>query len=139
MRILFLCVANSARSQMAEGLARAILGPLIVAQSAGSHPSHLHPMAVDAMAEVGIDISHHVSKSVDNVDPASVDTVITLCDEEVCPAWVGPAARLHWPLPDPAAGAEDPGAERARFRAVREEIATRLQALAAELQSVRST
>ena len=86
---------------MAEGLARAILGPLIVAQSAGSHPSHLHPMAVDAMAEVGIDISHHVSKSVDNVDPASVDTVITLCDEEVCPAWVGPAARLHWPLPDP--------------------------------------
>ena len=124
---------------MAEGLARAMLGAQAFVQSAGSHPSRIHPMAIDVMAEIGVDISRHVSKSVDTVDPASVDTVITPCDEEVCPAWVGRATRLHWPLPDPAAGNVNPTAELARFRAVREEIATRLQALAAELQSSRST
>ena len=124
---------------MAEGLARAMLGAQAFVQSAGSHPSPVHPMAIDVMAEIGVDISDHVSKSVNTVDPASVDTVITLCDDEICPAVLGRTARLHWPLPDPAAGAEDPAAELARFRAVREEIATRLQALTAELRSSRST
>ena len=71
---------------MAEGLARALLGPHTLIQSAGSHPSRVHPMAIEVMAEIGIDISHHRSKSVDTLAPASIDTVITLCDEEVCPA-----------------------------------------------------
>ena len=74
---------------MAEGLARAMLGAQAFVQSAGSHPSPVHPMAIDVMAEIGVDISDHVSKSVNTVDPASVDTVITLCDEEICPAWGG--------------------------------------------------
>ena len=83
--ILFLCVANSARSQMAEGLARAKFGERVRVQSAGSEPSHVNPLAIDALREVGIDISSHRSKSVDTIDPSSVDLVITLCAEEVCP------------------------------------------------------
>jgi arsenate reductase len=85
MRILFLCVANSARSQMAEGLARRLFGAKAEVMSAGSAPVGLNPFAVEAMAEVGIDISGHRSKSVDEIDPGSLDMVITLCAEEVCP------------------------------------------------------
>src|SRR5688572_20610946 len=87
-RLLFLCVANSARSQMAEGLARSMLGAGVQVQSAGSKPSRVNPYAVEVMREIGIDIEGHFSKSVDDIDPASVDTVITLCAEEVCPVWV---------------------------------------------------
>src|SRR3954471_11421282 len=83
--LLFLCVANSARSQMAEGLARTLFGRLVRVQSAGSQPSRVNPYAVAAMREVGIDIAGHRSKSVDEIDPASVGAVITLCAEEVCP------------------------------------------------------
>jgi arsenate reductase len=126
--ILFLCVANSARSQMAEGLARTILGDAAEVQSAGSVPSRLHPLAVEIMAEIGIDISGQASKSVETIDPAGVDTVITLCAEEVCPAFLGKAERLHWPLPDPTAAATE--SERlARFRAVRNELRRRIDQL----------
>lgn len=131
MKVLFLCVANSARSQMAEGLARTLLGPGAFVQSAGSHPSRVNPLAIQALAEVGIDISRQRSKSVDEIDPATVDTVITLCAEEVCPVFLGRAVRLHWPLPDPA---QSIGAEEDRlqaFRGVRDEIRLRLQGLAA--------
>jgi len=130
--LLFLCVANSARSQMAEGLARRQFGDRARVQSAGSSPSRVSPYAVEVMAEIGVDVTGQASKSVATVDPASVDTVITLCDEEVCPAWTGHAVRrLHWGLPDPAA--LRPGASReealARFRAVRDELRTRLRDL----------
>src|SRR3546814_6829004 len=84
-RILFLCVANSARSQMAEGLTRQILGDRATVMSAGSAPSRVNPYAVEAMAEIGIDISGQRSKPVDDIDPAGVDLVVTLCAEEVCP------------------------------------------------------
>jgi arsenate reductase len=128
--ILFLCVANSARSQLGEGLARQRF-PGFRIQSAGSRPSRVNPHAIEALAEVGIDASAHTSKSVADIDPATVDLVITLCAEEVCPAFLGKAERLHWPIPDPAS--EDPtlGPEdlRARFRATRDEIARRLEAL----------
>jgi arsenate reductase len=97
-RILFLCVANSARSQMAEGLARAALGPNVEVLSAGSEPSVVNPYAIEAMAELSVDIGHHRSKSVDKVDPASLDMVITLCAEEVCPLLPGRVRRLHWAL-----------------------------------------
>lgn len=127
MRILFLCVANSARSQMAEGLARALLGPDVEVMSAGSSPSRVNPHAVEALAEIGIDIAHHRSKSVDTIDPGGVDLVITLCADEVCPVFLGRARRLHWPLPDPAA--TPPDAAPARFRAVRDELRKRLLAL----------
>ncbi len=125
--ILFLCVANSARSQMAEGLARARFGSAVPVESAGSRPSRLNPLAVAVMAEVGVDISGHESTGVDAVDPARVGTVVTLCAEEVCPAFLGDARRLHWPLPDPAGAAGSEEERRQRFRAVRDEIARRLE------------
>ena len=127
MRLLFLCVANSARSQMAEGLARHLLGDAITVQSAGSSPSRVHPFAVQAMAEIGIDISAQHSKSVDTIDPATVDTVITLCAEEVCPVFLGNVERRHWPLPDPAALPGDTALD--GFRQVRDELAQRIRQL----------
>jgi arsenate reductase len=131
--ILFLCVANSARSQLGEGLARQLF-PGFRIQSAGSRPSRVNPYAIEALAEAGIDAGSQSSKSVQDIDPATVDLVITLCVEEVCPAFLGRAERLHWPIPDPAS--EDPAlspeALRARFREAREEIRRRLEALGRE-------
>ncbi|HLO66577.1 MAG TPA: arsenate reductase ArsC [Holophaga sp.] len=132
-RLLFLCVANSARSQMAEGLARRLF-PGFQVQSAGSRPSSVNPRAVEALAEWGIDASGHRSKSVQDIDPASVDLVVTLCAEEVCPLFLGGAERLHWPIPDPAS--DDPALTaddlRRRFRAGRDEIQRRLERLGRE-------
>ena len=127
--LLFLCVANSARSQMAEGLARARFGDRARIASAGSSPATVNPFAIAALDEVGIDISGHRSKGVDEIDPATVDLVVTLCAEEVCPAFLGTARRLHWPLPDPAGGAGSDAERLDGFRAVRDEIARRLEAL----------
>ncbi|GLH70331.1 protein-tyrosine-phosphatase [Geothrix rubra] len=131
--ILFLCVANSARSQMAEGLARQMF-PGFRIQSAGSRPSRVNPYALEALAEQGIDATTHTSKSVETIDPATVDLVITLCAEEVCPLFLGKAERLHWPIPDPAS--DDPSLApeelRARFRAGRDEIRRRLETLKEE-------
>ena len=127
--ILFLCVANSARSQMAEGLARRRLGDAVRVQSAGSRPSSVNPLAIRVMNEVGIDISGHQSKSVESIDPASVDMVVTLCADEVCPAFLGQARRVHWPLSDPAGAFGDEEDRLRRFRDVRDEIARRLEQL----------
>jgi protein-tyrosine-phosphatase/N-acetylglutamate synthase-like GNAT family acetyltransferase len=126
--VLFLCVANSARSQMAEGLARSLFGSRVRVQSAGSQPSQVNPNAIAAMREIGIDITRHRSKSIDDIDPASVSSVITLCAEEVCPVWPGKLARLHWPIPDPATGAAE--TMLVRFRAARDEIRRKLWAFA---------
>ena len=134
-RLLFLCVANSARSQMAEGLARAMFGERVEVESAGSAPSQVNPYAVLAMAEVGIDLSSHRSKSVTTIDASRIDVVITLCAEEVCPVVLGGARRLHWPIPDPAS--TDPGLSReellARFRNARDTLRAKLEAFAGEL------
>ena len=131
--ILFLCVANSARSQMAEGLARQMF-PDFRIQSAGSRPSRVNPYAIEVLAEAGIDLTGHTSKSVETIGPASVDLVITLCAEEVCPLFLGKAERLHWPIPDPAS--DDPTLtpedQRVRFRAGRDEIRRRLARLKEE-------
>jgi protein-tyrosine-phosphatase/catechol 2,3-dioxygenase-like lactoylglutathione lyase family enzyme len=131
--ILFLCVANSARSQMAEGLARDLFGDAVRVQSAGSEPSRVNPFAVQAMAEVGVDLSSHSSKSVQTIDPASVDLVITLCAEEVCPVFLSRAPRMHWPLQDPDRKHEDLS-EEARlqhFRVARDQLRGRLDVLKA--------
>jgi arsenate reductase (thioredoxin) len=132
--VLFLCVANSARSQMAEGLARMIFGDRASVQSAGSQPSRVNPYAIEVMHEVGADIAAHTSKSVETVDPATVDTVITLCAEEVCPMFLGAARRLHWPVPDPAS--PDPAIPRdemlQRFRDARDAIRAKLEVFAAK-------
>ena len=131
--LLFLCVANSARSQMAEGLARARFGSRARVASAGSSPTAVNPLAVAALDEIGIDIRGQRSTSVGDVDPATVDVVVTLCAEEVCPVLPGRVRRLHWPLRDPA-GATGSDAERLeRFRSVRDDIARRLTGLDADL------
>jgi len=132
--VLFLCVANSARSQMAEGLARKLFGDRVLVRSAGSEPSVVNPYAIEVMREVGIDLSTHHSKSVNSIDPASVDTVITLCAEEVCPVFLGKVRRLHWPIPDPAS--KDTSIPREemlmRFRTARATIQELLERFAME-------
>lgn len=131
--VLFLCVANSARSQMAEGLARQLFGDAVRVQSAGSSPSRVNPFAVEAMAELGIDLSTHTSKSVQTIDPERVDLVITLCAEEVCPVLLSSAARMHWPLQDPDRKHEDlsDAGRLHHFRVARDQIRGRLEVLEA--------
>ncbi len=128
--ILFLCVANSARSQMAEGLARRSYGDRARVQSAGSRPSSVHPLAIQVMDELGIDIRGHQSKSVESIDPQSVDTVVTLCADEVCPAFLSEAHRIRWPLSDPTGTVGEEENRLRRFREARDEIARRLELLA---------
>ena len=130
MKILFMCVANSARSQLAEGLARHIFGAKAVVESAGSKPGQLNPFAVQAMKEIGIDISSHYSKSVDELAPefvAGLDYVITLCAEEVCPVIISKATKLHWPFPDPAGKGTTDEERLAQFRVARDNIKARLE------------
>ncbi|MCO4773408.1 MAG: arsenate reductase ArsC [Deltaproteobacteria bacterium] len=142
--VLFLCVANSARSQMAEGLARDLLGPDVLVQSAGSAPSRVNPYAIAAMAELGIDLGTHSSKAVTGIDPATVDLVITLCAEEVCPVFLSEADRLHWPLQDPDRKGEilTDDERLAHFRTARDIIKLKLISLrdsrAQELETVRA-
>ncbi|MGB0220651.1 MAG: arsenate reductase ArsC [Sinimarinibacterium flocculans] len=132
-KMLFLCVANSARSQMAEGLARRRFGDRAEVVSAGSQPSRVNPLAVEVMQEIGIDIRSHHSKSVDTLDAAHFDLVITLCADEVCPLLPGTVRRLHWPIPDPAAvdAQADRGAALQAFRDARDAIDARLQTIRA--------
>lgn len=130
MNILFLCVANSARSQMAEGLAKYIFGNIHTVQSAGSKPTHLSTHAIEVLREIGIDISKNESKSIADVDASKVDLVITLCEEEVCPAFLGKAKKIHWPLPDPArVSMTDNTGRLIEFRKIRDEIRNRLEEL----------
>ncbi len=124
--ILFLCVANSARSQMAEGIARSLAPAGVRVSSAGSLPSRVNPLAIQALDESGIDIRGQHSKSVDTIPPESVDAVITLCAEEVCPVFLGKAKRVHWGLPDPAGAGGSEDAKLRAFRAVRDELRRRL-------------
>jgi len=126
--VLFLCVANSARSQMAEGIARALAPPDVTVWSAGSRPARVRPEAIAVLREIGIDISTHRSKSVETIPSGEIDTVITLCAEEECPVFLGQARRLHWGLPDPAAAEGDEAARLAAFRQVRDELRRRLSA-----------
>lgn len=127
-RILFLCVANSARSQMAEGWARS-LAPDAEVYSAGSEPAVVNPLAIEVMGEVGVDLTGHRSKNFDDVPFERVETVVTLCAEEVCPVLPGDVERIHWPIEDPAAVEGDREAKLQAFRAARDEIRRRLNSL----------
>jgi arsenate reductase len=127
--ILFLCVANSARSQMAEGVARFLAPPGVTISSAGSSPASVHPQAVQVLKEIDIDISGHRSKGLDSIDGGSVDAVITLCADEACPLYLGKAHRVHWGLPDPAGATGTDGTRLDAFRAVRDELLLRLKVL----------
>ena len=117
---------------MAEGFARIWFGSQVRVQSAGSQSAFLHPTAVKAMAEIGIDISHQHSKAVDTIDPADIHTVITLCAEEVCPAYLGEAEQRHWPIPDPAWHGISSEEQLQNFREARDEIARYLKVFATD-------
>ncbi|MCB0368275.1 MAG: arsenate reductase ArsC [Bdellovibrionales bacterium] len=131
MNILFMCVANSARSQMAEGLANKIFVEMAVIQSAGSHPKSVNEYAIKAMGEIGIDISNQYSKSIEDLSAdfiSNIDYIITLCAEEVCPnLYSKEAQRLHWPLKDPAAQSGFEQEKMNEFREVRNQIEERIK------------
>lgn len=127
--LLFLCVANSARSQMAEGMARALAPDGVTVESAGSRPTEPRPEALAALREVGITPAGHRSKGLEAIDIDSVQLVVTLCAEEVCPTILRPTPRLHWPIDDPAAIEGDDATRAAAFARARDEIRTRLYVL----------
>jgi len=128
-RVLFLCTHNSARSQMAEGLLRTIGGDRFEVHSAGTEATRVRPLAIKAMAELGIDISDQTSKTLDRYVEERFDYVITVCDDanESCPIFPNAAHRVHWSLPDPskATGTEDQ--QVAVYRAVRDDLRARIQ------------
>ncbi len=126
-QVLVLCTGNSARSQMAEGLINAQLADRFVAQSAGTQPAgYVHPQAIAALREIGIDISRHRSKSADEFRPVPFDVVITVCDDaaENCPVWLGAGQRVHLSFPDPAAAPVEQQPQ--QFRAVRDALSDQL-------------
>ncbi|MBE3568223.1 MAG: arsenate reductase ArsC [Thermogemmatispora sp.] len=135
-RVLVLCTANSARSQMAEGLLRTLAGNQLEVASAGIAPSQVHPLARRVMAERGIDISAQHAKSVDEFRGQSFDVVITVCDQaaEQCPVFPGRAQRLHWSFPDPAAVTGSEEEQLAAFRAVRDGLEQRIREWLAQEQ-----
>ena len=129
-RVLFLCTHNSARSQMAEGLLRHLAGDRFEAHSAGTEATHIRPLAIRAMDEIGVDISGQESKTLERYFGEPFDYVITVCDDanEACPFFSGATNRLHWSLLDPSA-AEGTEEERlAVFRSVRDALRDRVQA-----------
>jgi len=127
-RVLILCTGNSARSQMAEGLLRHDGGARFEVESAGVIASFVRPPAIEAMKEIGIDISGHRSKSVEEFTGQDFDYVITVCDnaKENCPVFPGKTQRIHWSFDDPAEAEGDDGEKLAVFRRVRDEIREKL-------------
>ena len=128
-RVLILCTANSARSQMAEGLLRNLAGDRFEVFSAGAKPSVVNPLAIQAMGELGIDIHAHRSKHLNEFLKQPFDYVITVCDTaaESCPIFPGPAQRIHWSFPDPAAVEGSQEERLASFRTVRDAIEAQLK------------
>jgi arsenate reductase len=124
-RVLILCTGNSCRSHMAEGILRAAAGDVVEVHSAGSNPAgYVHPKAIAALAEIGLDISGHTSKHMNEFLDREIDTVITVCGnaDQSCPVFPGQVHRHHWPFDDPAhaEGTEEEVME--EFRRVRDEI-----------------
>lgn len=111
---------------MAEGLARHLFGTKVDVVSAGSEPTRVNPFAIEVMAEIGIDISEHASKSTSDLDLAGMDLIVTLCADEVCPIVPSKVRKVHWPFPDPAAQTKNAEEQRRDFRVVRDLIRGRL-------------
>ena len=124
--VLFLCVANSARSQMAEALGHKILSDVALVQSAGSKPSTVNPFAMAALKEIGVEHPLASSKSIQSIDLSNVDLIITLCADEVCPVVPKNVKQLHWPHEDPASVGGDDAAKMKSFRNVRDQIRVRI-------------
>ncbi len=139
IRVLFVCIHNSARSQMAEAFLNTLAGDRFSAESAGLEPGKLNPIAVTAMQEVGIDISHHQTKSVQQfVQQGEIfDYIITVCDEasaERCPVFPGKGKRLHWGFPDPSQFQGNPQEKLERTRQVRDQIKAKIKQSLAEFK-----
>jgi len=136
MNILFLCIGNSARSQIAEGLAKEMFSEKFNIESAGSEPvGYIHDGAIQTMSEIGIDISNQSSKSIDSLDEEfldSLDFVITLCSEEICPNINNEAMKIHWPNPDPAVNNISSHQRDKLFRNTRETIFNLLKKISLE-------
>jgi arsenate reductase (thioredoxin) len=128
-RVLFLCTHNSGRSQMAEGLLRALAGDRFEAMSAGTEATHVRPLAIRAMRELGVDISGQESKTLDRYLREPFDYVITVCDDanEACPFFPGAANRLHWSFEDPSRAEGSEEERLAVFRSVRDRIRQRIE------------
>jgi len=128
-KVLFICTGNSARSQMAEGLLKALGSKDWKAQSGGIFPSYVHPLAIRAMEEIGIDISKQTSKSINRFAKKKFDYMITLCDDAAksCPNFPGAGKRLHWSFEDPAAAIGAVEERLAAFRKVREKLKIKIQ------------
>ena len=135
-KVLILCTANSARSQMGEGLLRHLAGNAVDVYSAGAKPSHVNPFAIKAMNERGIDISRHSSDHINQFLETAFDYVITVCDNaaENCPVFPGPARRIHWSFPDPAAATGDDATVLRSFIDVRNGLEAKLSAWLASLR-----
>ncbi|MCH2601766.1 MAG: arsenate reductase ArsC [Pedosphaera sp.] len=136
--ILILCTGNSCRSHLAEGILRAAVGEAAEVASAGSDPAgYVHPMAVEVMKEIEIDISAHTSKHLDEFLQREVHTVITVCGnaDQACPIFPGQAEKHHWPFDDPAKATGSEEEIRAVFRRVRDEIRVKFEAYTAEILS----
>ena len=133
-KVLILCTGNSARSQMAEGLLRHDAGDQFEVASAGVAPTQVRPEAIEVMREIGIDISGHHSKSVDEFTGHEFDYVITVCDNanEQCPIFPGKTQRIHWSFEDPAAVTGEAEKRMAVFRKVRDEVRERLKTLTSD-------
>ncbi len=136
--VLVLCTGNSCRSHIAEGILRSAAGDLINVQSAGSKPAgYVHPLAIKAMAEIGIDISGHRSKPLTEFLDQPVHTVITVCGkaDQACPIFPGQVNRHHWPFDDPAHATGSEAEQLAVFRRVRDEMRRVFEAYAAGLRT----
>ena len=135
--VLILCTGNSCRSHMAEGVLRAAAGDFLAVHSAGSRPAgYVHPKAIAALAEIGIDISHHTSKHMNDFLDKKIDTVITVCGnaDQACPMFPGQVNRYHWGFDDPAHATGTEEEILAEFRRVRDQIQLVFQAYAAGLR-----
>ena len=128
-KVLFVCTGNSCRSQIAEGLLRTIADRDFIVFSAGSHPSRVHPNAIEVMKERKIDISNHTSDSIDQYFETGINILITVCDEatKICPVFPGDVQRIHWSIDDPFRGWDSGEAHLNNFRKTRDELEDRIQ------------
>lgn len=129
-RVLFLCTHNSARSQMAEGYLRAVAGDRYEVASAGTTATHVHPLAVQVMHELGVDLQQHAAKTLDVFAGQGWDYVITVCDDAAatCPVFPGATVQLHWAFPDPSQAVGTAEERLQVFRRVRDAITARIRA-----------
>ena len=130
-KIIFICTANSCRSQIAEGVMRKLAGDKFDVFSAGSHPSLVHPMSIKVMKEIGIDITSHTSDPISKFLSKNVNIVVTVCDNanKVCPVFPGKVERIHWSIKDPFKGWNSHPDDLVNFRKTREDLTARIKNL----------